>query len=368
MTERCSIERPQPHHAAALAAYRSDPSVAIFQDWATPFTLSDATSFIESMAQSAPLTPGEWFQFAVVDKASGELAGDVAIRRHDDGPSVLTLGYTLARRFWGRGLATEAVSAVLDHAVALTGATRVTADALAANEPSVRLLERLGFSHVGTNERVEQIDGVWHDDLLFELTPPTPPPAVGAVLAGGASTRMGAPKSLTEIGGATMFDHVTRALVTAGLDVVVSGSAPTPPHAHPVVPDDERHEGPAAGVAALLADAGGRPVFVTAVDQPYLSPPTIRRLVSHVPEAPAVIPVDDETLQVTCATYRRAFADALEKAVEEPLRSVAQRVAHRVEPAAWRSWGEDGRSWRSLDTPESVTAALEELGPPIRGG
>lgn len=357
----------QPDHAAPFAAYRSDPDVAIFQDWATPFTLAEAASFIESGAQAAPLVPGQWFQFAIVEATSGDMAGDAAIRRDDEDPSQLTLGYTLARRFWGQGLATEAVAAVLEYAVAVTGATKVTADALAANEPSIRLLERLGFTRVGTNERVEEIDGIWHDLALFELVPPAPPDALGAVLAGGSSTRMGAPKALTEIDGATMFEQVTAALATAGLEVVVSGVGPTPPHDHPVVPDDDLHEGPAAGVTALLAHAGGRPVFVAGVDQPYLSPSTIRRLLYVDPTAPATIPVDAGALQVTCAVYRNGFREALDTAPGEPLRSVAERVATPVEDAAWRSWGEDGRSWRSLDTPQSIATAIDELGTPIRG-
>ncbi len=65
--------------------------------------------------------------------------------------------------------------------------------------------------------------------------------------------------------------------------------------------------------------------------------------------------------------YRNGFREALDTAPGEPLRSVAERVATPVEDAAWRSWGEDGRSWRSLDTPQSVATAIDELGTPIRG-
>lgn len=366
-TERCTIEPLRGEDARTLSDYRSDPSVAVFQDWPSPYSIAAASEFIFGNRAMAPLKPGEWYQYGVRSVSTAELIGDVGVHRSADDPHHLTVGFSLARRHWGQGLATESVTALLDHVVALTGATMLTASALAANEPSVRLLHRLGLTQVGRKERVEEIDGVWHDEVFFERRFASPGRAVGAVLAGGSSTRMGAPKASTEIGGATMFDHVTGALTAAGLDVVISGTGPTPPHDHPVVLDDERHQGPAAGVAALLTDAEGRPVFVTGVDQPYLSPPTIRRLLHLEPGAPAVLPVGDAALQVTCATYRPGFADALEAAPGEPLRAVAPRVAHMVEPAVWHSWGEEGRSWRSLDTPQAIADALNELGPPIRG-
>ena len=54
-----------------------------------------------------------------------------------------------------------------------------------------------------------------------------------------------------------------------------------------------------------------------------------------------------------------AVADAV--AADGSLRTVVDTVATRfVGAAEWRSWGEDGRSWRSADTPEDVVL-VEQL-------
>lgn len=55
------------------------------------------------------------------------------------------LGYDLAREHWGRGLAFEAMRAVLAFGFKQLGAARVEAITVAENARSVRLLERLGF-------------------------------------------------------------------------------------------------------------------------------------------------------------------------------------------------------------------------------
>jgi RimJ/RimL family protein N-acetyltransferase len=54
--------------------------------------------------------------------------------------------YELLERFHGRGYATEAAHAVMDAAFA-TGRTRIWATVGAWNEPSLRVLHKLGFHH-----------------------------------------------------------------------------------------------------------------------------------------------------------------------------------------------------------------------------
>jgi hypothetical protein len=52
-------------------AYRNDPEVARYQSWESCSEL-EALDFIREMRSSEPGTPGEWFQFAVELKESGQ--------------------------------------------------------------------------------------------------------------------------------------------------------------------------------------------------------------------------------------------------------------------------------------------------------
>jgi ribosomal-protein-alanine N-acetyltransferase len=59
------------------------------------------------------------------------------------------LGYIFHPAYQGRGYATEAARALVDHAFAEMGAHRVVANCNPENEPSWRLLERIGFVREG---------------------------------------------------------------------------------------------------------------------------------------------------------------------------------------------------------------------------
>lgn len=80
----------------------------------------------------------------LVVERDGEPIGWCGLRRlaPDDVPD---LGYRFMRSAWGKGYATEACVAVLDHGFSLPSISAVSAEADARNEPSVRLMKRLGM-------------------------------------------------------------------------------------------------------------------------------------------------------------------------------------------------------------------------------
>jgi aminoglycoside 6'-N-acetyltransferase len=70
----------------------------------------------------------------------------------------------------GRGLGTEAVSAVVRHLIDERGHHRITIDPAAANAAAIRAYEKAGFSRVGIMRRYERDvgGGGWHDGVLME--------------------------------------------------------------------------------------------------------------------------------------------------------------------------------------------------------
>ena len=87
------------------------------------------------------------------------------------------IGYELARWLWGRGLATEAASAVIDEAFRRLPIRKITATASAANVRSTRLLERLGMQREALLRqhwvhRGESLDEVRYGLLREEWQPP----------------------------------------------------------------------------------------------------------------------------------------------------------------------------------------------------
>lgn len=98
---------------------------------------------------------------------NGKLVGGVAWRQVWVAPPQMEIGWVLHPEAAGKGLATEAVNALLDHVYeSFPGMERVEARVRAADRAGVRLLEGLGFVHEGT---LRAGGGTGGDGALFGL-------------------------------------------------------------------------------------------------------------------------------------------------------------------------------------------------------
>lgn len=83
-------------------------------------------------------------------RGEDELIGSAGLYAWRDAPEpAAELGYDLAPEYWGRGLMTEALNAIVAYAFDALGIVRLTATVIVGNERSCRTLERAGFRHEG---------------------------------------------------------------------------------------------------------------------------------------------------------------------------------------------------------------------------
>ena len=174
---------------------------------------------------------------------------------------------------------------------------------------------------------------------------------------------MGFDKAMAPVGGATMLETVARAVSPIG-DVVVVGRS-TAPNGLTAMPDLRQDtRGPLTGLETVLTVQPDRTVVLVAVDHPFVRTETLRFLLEL--ESDAVVPVDAGWQQVTCAVYRPAFLAAATGVLDEGGRSIIaalDRVNTRlVDEAEWRPWGEDGRSWFSVDSLDRLHEGAARFG------
>jgi RimJ/RimL family protein N-acetyltransferase len=81
-------------------------------------------------------------------------------------------GWRLVRRNWGQGYATEGAAALLDHGFDAVGLKTVWAKTMAVNEPSRRVMVKLGMRHVRTDHRVwgNPLPGSEHGGVVYQIT------------------------------------------------------------------------------------------------------------------------------------------------------------------------------------------------------
>ena len=221
-----------------------------------------------------------------------------------------------------------------------------TVDALAA---AISLYRSLGFVEIEAYRHNPQPDARFFE---LDLDKISPPPQIGVVLVGGASARMGRDKSSLMLGGKPMAQHVAAALSTGGLHVVRIGRSDDAPGL----------AGPLAGLVGAMRRYPGSDVMLVASDQPYLRHETVIRLLDV--SGDVVVPFHDRP-QTACALYRDGCVPLLESyAAAEPsgsLQNVVRDVPSTtiIQPEVWRDqWGEDGRSWLSIDTPGIFETAV----------
>jgi len=80
------------------------------------------------------------------------------------------IGFILHPDAWGRGLATEALGAVIDYAFTRFAMPAITADVDPCNEGSLALLTKLGFVATGRSEQTYEIAGRYCDSVYLALS------------------------------------------------------------------------------------------------------------------------------------------------------------------------------------------------------
>ena len=147
-TERLALRRPRRSDATALAEAMNDWEVVRWLVQAPyPYTLTHAVDWIAQNLRN--LASGREFQFVICRRADARVIGHVGLRLDDDRRSA-ELGYWLARSAWGQGFATEAAAAVIAFGFGGLQLERIWATCLPGNEPSWRVLEKLGLRQAGS--------------------------------------------------------------------------------------------------------------------------------------------------------------------------------------------------------------------------
>lgn len=152
--------------AAAAFSWFGDAAVMQFIPGGPDQSVADTEQRIERyLAHGRDHGFTKWI---VADRVTGELIGDAGFFTMPDGVRP-ELGYRLARRWWGRGLASEIAAAWLEVSASWFRFETVYAYCHPAHQASRRVLEKTGFKFVGE----ESIHG-WQAPL-FAWKPPLAP-------------------------------------------------------------------------------------------------------------------------------------------------------------------------------------------------
>lgn len=145
----------------------SDPDVMRYWSSEPIATLDEAR---ELLAQDLEwVAAGDALCWALALPDSDRLIGKVNLYLFSRRNRRAEIGYVLGHRYWGLGLMSEAIGAVLDFGFDTLGLHRIEADVDPEHDASLALLDKFGFAREGRFRERWNVHGEWRDSVMLGL-------------------------------------------------------------------------------------------------------------------------------------------------------------------------------------------------------
>lgn len=168
-TERLILREFTATDWQATFAYQSDPRYLRFYDRESVTELQ-VQAFVYMFILWQGEQPRSKAQLAITLAETGELIGNIGLRRDVAEDALADLGYELAPEHWGRGYATEAARAMIEWGFgAWGGLERIHAHCIAENEASAHVLRKAGLRQEACLRDHQRFKGRYWDVLIFGM-------------------------------------------------------------------------------------------------------------------------------------------------------------------------------------------------------
>jgi RimJ/RimL family protein N-acetyltransferase len=147
-TPRLRLRAVEEADAAATSSLVTPEITANLSTWTSPMSLADALAKIHRSI--AHRRDRQALDFAILRKEDEQLLGWIGLQKLDSARA--RLGYWLGQQFRGRGLTLEAATHAIPVACEFLQVEIVEALVLRWNQPSIRIVEALGFSAAGAED------------------------------------------------------------------------------------------------------------------------------------------------------------------------------------------------------------------------
>jgi RimJ/RimL family protein N-acetyltransferase len=161
VTPRLILRRARSDDLAAMHAVLSHPVGMRYWSSLPHADLAATREWLANMMEADPAVSDDY-----LIEHGGRVIGKAGCYRLPE------IGYILHPDWWGRGLAREAVGAVIARLFERGDVAALRADIDPRNTASIRLLERLGFERSGEGKRTWHIGDEWCDSIYYELRRP----------------------------------------------------------------------------------------------------------------------------------------------------------------------------------------------------
>lgn len=192
------------------------------------------------------------------------------------------------------------------------------------------------------------------------------PTLTAVILAGGAGSRMGFPKSQLVLHGQPVLNLLVASMAAVASTIIVVGdvdqhdvgAAPVPVK---IIPDRTPLGGPLQAIATAIEYCEPGLLMAIGCDMPFVSADLLAHATKTADDFEAVVPVAEGRFQPLHAVYRTSIAPVVERLSAQgtpSLRSLLEQLRLRtIERPEWSRFSPDGRCFLNINRPEDLRLA-----------
>lgn len=143
-------------------------AVSRYMLWSPHRDVSESVASIRKVLRR--YEEGRCYRWGITLKATEELIGIIDLLRFDEEADSCSFAYMLGQAYWGRGYGTEALKAVFDFAFTKMEIRSITADHMAENPASGRVMEKAGMTRTRFLPEKYQKNGKTYDAIEYTIT------------------------------------------------------------------------------------------------------------------------------------------------------------------------------------------------------
>jgi ribosomal-protein-alanine N-acetyltransferase len=126
--------------------WASDDEVAKYMIWNTHRNIAQTKLFVKKVIKDYKFNPHHWI---ITLNENKEVIGSIGVTCIDSQTTKGEIGYCLSRKYWNKGIMSEALKAVIDYLFNENKFQEITAKHHIDNIASGRVMQKCGMSFVG---------------------------------------------------------------------------------------------------------------------------------------------------------------------------------------------------------------------------
>jgi len=168
-TERLLLRRLNIDDAEIMfKSWASDPDVTKYMRWKTHKYI-ETTKYVINLWLKE-YESSDTYRWGIVYKEKNELIGAIDIVSLDKNTQTAQIGYCIAKKYWNKGIMTEALKAVIDYMFSKTGVKKIESWHHVDNTASGKVMRKSGMKFEGVKKNGDKDnDGNLHDVSVYKI-------------------------------------------------------------------------------------------------------------------------------------------------------------------------------------------------------